>query len=85
MSSLYGSLAGLQELGLLDTVTYLSGVSGSTGLPGTCSAGRGQSEGEPRRGRSVTGGLSLKGCWDPATKGVRRGRKALRFQASLSG
>lgn len=30
MSSLYGSLAGLQELGLLDTVTYLSGVSGST-------------------------------------------------------
>ena len=30
MSSLYGSLAGLQELGVLDTVTYLSGVSGST-------------------------------------------------------
>ncbi|KAM6202499.1 cytosolic phospholipase A2 zeta [Rhynchocyon petersi] len=30
MSSLYGSLAGLQELGLLETVTYLSGVSGST-------------------------------------------------------
>ncbi|XP_008141445.2 cytosolic phospholipase A2 zeta [Eptesicus fuscus] len=30
MSSLYGSLAGLQELNLLDTVTYLSGVSGST-------------------------------------------------------
>ncbi|XP_017524612.3 cytosolic phospholipase A2 zeta isoform X1 [Manis javanica] len=30
MSSLYGSLAGLQELGLLDTVTYLSGISGST-------------------------------------------------------
>ncbi|KAM7159400.1 cytosolic phospholipase A2 zeta isoform 2-T2 [Molossus nigricans] len=30
MSSLYGSLAGLQELSLLDTVTYLSGVSGST-------------------------------------------------------
>ncbi|XP_011353270.1 cytosolic phospholipase A2 zeta isoform X2 [Pteropus vampyrus] len=30
MSSLYGSLAGLQELGLLDTVTYLKGVSGST-------------------------------------------------------
>ncbi|XP_006158715.1 cytosolic phospholipase A2 zeta [Tupaia chinensis] len=30
MSSLYGSLAGLQDLGLLDTVTYLSGVSGST-------------------------------------------------------
>ncbi|XP_069861965.1 cytosolic phospholipase A2 zeta isoform X3 [Dipodomys merriami] len=30
MTSLYGSLAGLQELGLLDTVTYLSGVSGST-------------------------------------------------------
>ncbi|XP_019500442.1 PREDICTED: cytosolic phospholipase A2 zeta [Hipposideros armiger] len=30
MSSLYGSLAGLQELGLLDTVTYLSGVSGSS-------------------------------------------------------
>ncbi|XP_037690153.1 cytosolic phospholipase A2 zeta isoform X2 [Choloepus didactylus] len=30
MSSLYGSLAGLQELGFLDTVTYLSGVSGST-------------------------------------------------------
>uniref|UniRef100_H9KW03 Phospholipase A2 n=2 Tax=Callithrix jacchus TaxID=9483 RepID=H9KW03_CALJA len=30
ISSLYGSLAGLQELGLLDTVTYLSGVSGST-------------------------------------------------------
>uniref|UniRef100_A0A8C9DH66 Phospholipase A2 n=1 Tax=Prolemur simus TaxID=1328070 RepID=A0A8C9DH66_PROSS len=30
MSSLYGSLAGLQELGLLDAVTYLSGVSGST-------------------------------------------------------
>uniref|UniRef100_A0A8C9GLX8 PLA2c domain-containing protein n=1 Tax=Piliocolobus tephrosceles TaxID=591936 RepID=A0A8C9GLX8_9PRIM len=29
MSSLYGSLAGLQELGLLDTVTYLSGISGS--------------------------------------------------------
>nr|XP_019580978.1 PREDICTED: cytosolic phospholipase A2 zeta isoform X1 [Rhinolophus sinicus] len=29
MSSLYGSLAGLQELGLLDIVTYLSGVSGS--------------------------------------------------------
>nr|XP_048315718.1 cytosolic phospholipase A2 zeta [Myodes glareolus] len=30
MTSLYGSLAGLQELGLLDVVTYLSGVSGST-------------------------------------------------------
>ncbi|CAN0540409.1 unnamed protein product [Rangifer tarandus platyrhynchus] len=30
MSSLYGSLAGLQDLGLLDTVTYLSGISGST-------------------------------------------------------
>ncbi|KAL6035826.1 hypothetical protein STEG23_005223, partial [Scotinomys teguina] len=30
MTSLYGSLSGLQELGLLDTVTYLSGVSGST-------------------------------------------------------
>ncbi|XP_070280753.1 cytosolic phospholipase A2 zeta isoform X1 [Myotis yumanensis] len=30
MSSLYGSLAGWQELNLLDTVTYLSGVSGST-------------------------------------------------------
>ncbi|KAM9646133.1 cytosolic phospholipase A2 zeta isoform 2-T2 [Trichechus inunguis] len=30
MSSLYGSLAGLQELGFLDTVTYLGGVSGST-------------------------------------------------------
>lgn len=30
MSSLYGSLSGLQELGILDTVTYLSGVSGST-------------------------------------------------------
>ncbi|XP_041535062.1 cytosolic phospholipase A2 zeta isoform X2 [Microtus oregoni] len=30
MTSLYGSLAGLQELGLLDAVTYLSGVSGST-------------------------------------------------------
>ncbi|XP_040825623.1 cytosolic phospholipase A2 zeta-like isoform X3 [Ochotona curzoniae] len=30
MSALYGSLAGLQELSLLDTVTYLSGVSGST-------------------------------------------------------
>lgn len=30
MSSLYGSLAGLQELRLLDTVTYLGGVSGST-------------------------------------------------------
>ncbi|KAM8781688.1 cytosolic phospholipase A2 zeta [Rhynchonycteris naso] len=30
MSSLYGSLAGLQELGFLNTVTYLSGVSGST-------------------------------------------------------
>lgn len=30
MSSLYGSLAGWQELSLLDTVTYLSGVSGST-------------------------------------------------------
>ncbi|XP_045679283.1 cytosolic phospholipase A2 zeta isoform X1 [Phyllostomus hastatus] len=30
MSSLYGSLAALQELSLLDTVTYLSGVSGST-------------------------------------------------------
>ncbi|XP_004687612.1 PREDICTED: cytosolic phospholipase A2 zeta [Condylura cristata] len=30
MSSLYGSLAGLQELGFLDAVTYLSGVSGST-------------------------------------------------------
>ncbi|KAM5235433.1 cytosolic phospholipase A2 zeta [Ctenodactylus gundi] len=30
MTSLYGSLAGLQELGLLDTVSYLSGVSGST-------------------------------------------------------
>ncbi|XP_060227516.1 cytosolic phospholipase A2 zeta isoform X2 [Meriones unguiculatus] len=30
MTSLYGSLAGLQELGVLDAVTYLSGVSGST-------------------------------------------------------
>ncbi|KAM6181028.1 cytosolic phospholipase A2 zeta [Erethizon dorsatum] len=30
MTSLYGSLVGLQELGLLDAVTYLSGVSGST-------------------------------------------------------
>ncbi|XP_006883280.1 PREDICTED: cytosolic phospholipase A2 zeta [Elephantulus edwardii] len=30
MSSLYGCLAGLQELGLLETITYLSGVSGST-------------------------------------------------------
>lgn len=30
MTSLYGSLAGLQDLGLLDAVTYLSGVSGST-------------------------------------------------------
>ncbi|KFO32969.1 cytosolic phospholipase A2 zeta [Fukomys damarensis] len=30
MSSLYGNLMGLQELGLLDVVTYLSGVSGST-------------------------------------------------------
>ncbi|XP_054421088.1 cytosolic phospholipase A2 zeta [Pteronotus mesoamericanus] len=30
MTSLYGSLAALQELSLLDTVTYLSGVSGST-------------------------------------------------------
>ncbi|XP_037357644.1 cytosolic phospholipase A2 zeta [Talpa occidentalis] len=30
MSSLYGSLAGLQELGFLDAVSYLSGVSGST-------------------------------------------------------
>lgn len=30
MSALYGSLAGLQELGVLDTVTYLAGVSGST-------------------------------------------------------
>ncbi|XP_023566984.1 cytosolic phospholipase A2 zeta [Octodon degus] len=30
MTSLYGSLAGLQDLGLLDVVTYLSGVSGST-------------------------------------------------------
>lgn len=30
MTSLYGSLAGLQELGLLDAVTYLSGVSGSS-------------------------------------------------------
>ncbi|XP_021097319.1 cytosolic phospholipase A2 zeta isoform X2 [Heterocephalus glaber] len=30
MSSLYGNLVGLQELGLLDAVTYLSGVSGST-------------------------------------------------------
>ncbi|XP_052037425.1 cytosolic phospholipase A2 zeta [Apodemus sylvaticus] len=30
MTSLYGSLAGLQELGLLDVVTYLSGVSGSS-------------------------------------------------------
>ncbi|XP_048649711.1 cytosolic phospholipase A2 zeta isoform X2 [Marmota monax] len=30
MTSLYGSLAGLQELGLLDAVTYLCGVSGST-------------------------------------------------------
>ncbi|XP_074091274.1 cytosolic phospholipase A2 zeta isoform X2 [Macrotis lagotis] len=30
MTSLYGSLAGLQELGFLDTVTYLSGISGST-------------------------------------------------------
>ena len=30
MSSLYGSLSALQELSLLDTVTYLSGVSGST-------------------------------------------------------
>uniref|UniRef100_G1NTR9 Phospholipase A2 n=1 Tax=Myotis lucifugus TaxID=59463 RepID=G1NTR9_MYOLU len=33
MSSLYGSLAGWQELSLLDTVTYLSGVSGSTWDP----------------------------------------------------
>nr|ABI53033.1 cytosolic phospholipase A2 zeta [Mus musculus] len=30
MTSLYGSLAGLQELGPLDAVTYLSGVSGSS-------------------------------------------------------
>ncbi|XP_076704623.1 cytosolic phospholipase A2 zeta [Callospermophilus lateralis] len=30
MTSLYGNLAGLQELGLLDAVTYLCGVSGST-------------------------------------------------------
>ncbi|XP_043844393.1 cytosolic phospholipase A2 zeta [Dromiciops gliroides] len=30
MTSLYGSLTGLQDLGLLDTVTYLSGISGST-------------------------------------------------------
>ncbi|XP_035300458.1 cytosolic phospholipase A2 zeta isoform X2 [Cricetulus griseus] len=30
MTALYGSLSGLQELGLLDAVTYLSGVSGST-------------------------------------------------------
>ncbi|XP_048188016.1 cytosolic phospholipase A2 zeta [Perognathus longimembris pacificus] len=30
MTSFYGSLAGLQELSFLDTVTYLSGVSGST-------------------------------------------------------
>ncbi|KAM9064650.1 cytosolic phospholipase A2 zeta isoform X1 [Sarcophilus harrisii] len=30
MTSLYGSLTGLQELGFLDTVTYLSGISGST-------------------------------------------------------
>ncbi|XP_072481176.1 cytosolic phospholipase A2 zeta isoform X2 [Notamacropus eugenii] len=30
MTSLYGNLTGLQDLGLLDTVTYLSGISGST-------------------------------------------------------
>ncbi|XP_041121014.1 cytosolic phospholipase A2 zeta-like isoform X2 [Polyodon spathula] len=30
MTSLYGSLLGLQDLGMLDCVTYLSGVSGST-------------------------------------------------------
>ncbi|KAM9294463.1 cytosolic phospholipase A2 zeta-like [Gastrophryne carolinensis] len=30
MTSFYGSLLGLQELGLLDSITYLSGVSGST-------------------------------------------------------
>ncbi|XP_027725900.1 cytosolic phospholipase A2 zeta isoform X4 [Vombatus ursinus] len=30
MTSLYGSLTGLQDLGFLDTVTYLSGISGST-------------------------------------------------------
>lgn len=28
---------------------------------------------------------SLKGCWVPASKGVRRGRKAVSSQASLSG
>ncbi|XP_038597003.1 cytosolic phospholipase A2 zeta [Tachyglossus aculeatus] len=30
MTALYGSLAGLQDLGLLDTVTYVGGISGST-------------------------------------------------------
>lgn len=30
MTSLYGQLAGLQELGLLDCVSYITGASGST-------------------------------------------------------
>lgn len=30
LTSFYGSLAGLQELGLLDATMYLCGVSGST-------------------------------------------------------
>lgn len=30
MLSLYGQLAGLRELGLLDCVSYITGASGST-------------------------------------------------------
>lgn len=30
MTSLYGQLAGLRELGLLDCVSYITGASGST-------------------------------------------------------
>lgn len=30
MTSLYGQLAGLKELGLLDCVSYITGASGST-------------------------------------------------------
>jgi hypothetical protein len=30
MTSLYGQLAGLQELGLLDCISYITGASGST-------------------------------------------------------
>lgn len=30
MTSLYGQLAGLRELGLLDCISYITGASGST-------------------------------------------------------